>query len=115
ALYLRGRQKTAQVGMLRAMGAKNRVLRAVAVAEALVLWRMGTARGLALALGVAVVLGWHYRVSGAELRAVVGSGWWAVSVGGFLVGSLLGCVFGNLLATWRVYRRPAAESLGLTS
>jgi hypothetical protein len=54
-------------------------------------------------------------VTADELRAAARTGWWAVSVGGFLALSLLGCVAGNLWATARVRRRPASESLGLTS
>jgi hypothetical protein len=115
ALFLRGRQKAAQVGMLRAMGADARMLRMTTVTEAAVLWAEGTVLGLGMACLIGIGLCRKYEVTWDELRAAARTGWWAVFVGVFLAASLCGSTLGNLLATRRVRRRPAAESLGLTS
>ncbi len=115
ALYLRGQQKIAQFGMLRAMGADNRLLQTIAVTEAGGMWLGGTLVGLVLAVGIGAVLAWCCGVTAGEVAAGLQTGWWAASVGGFLLLSLACCVLGNLWATRQVRHRPAAESLGLTS
>ena len=113
ALYLRGRQKAAQVGMLKAMGANGRVLRAVAAVEAVVFWAIGTAVGLVLAAVVVAAACWCGAVTAGELAAGARTGWWAIYAAAFLLASLIACVAGHHLATRGVRRRPAAESLGL--
>jgi ABC-type antimicrobial peptide transport system permease subunit len=97
ALYLRGRHKAAQVGMLRAMGADDRVLWTVTAFEAALMWLVGVLIGLALASAAGATACGVYHVTADEFRAAFATGWWAVSVGGFLTGSLVGCVLGNLL------------------
>ncbi len=114
ALYLRGRQKAAQYGMLKALGATDATLRTLAVTEAAALWLAGASLGLAgaAALGASTLaaLGVGWDVLGAAL-----AGDWPPLVAGFLALSLVACVVGNAVATRWVRRRPAAESLGLTS
>ena len=114
ALYLRGRQKAPQVGMLRAMGAPRRALWLIAGAEAGVLWLAGTVFGLLLAVAVGLALCDAHSVTSDELRAAVRAGW-AGRAGLFIGASLLACVLGNWVATWGVRRRPPAEALTLSN
>ncbi|HYH67383.1 MAG TPA: FtsX-like permease family protein [Urbifossiella sp.] len=114
ALYLRGRQKAPQVGMLRAMGATDQVLRAVVAGEAAALWLVGTVVGLALAAAAGEAGRRYYALTDEEMAAARATGWWVWAVA-VSVATLVGCVVGNLAATRGVRRGPPAAALGLSS
>jgi len=112
-LYLRAKQKAAQIGMLRAMGAGDGVIDRVAAATAVLLWARGTGRGLVVGgvLGSAGALA--AGVTLAELAAALLSWEWVASVGGYLMVSLLGSVASGWLAIRPLRKASPAETLGL--
>lgn len=115
ALYLRGRQKGPQYGMLRALGADARLLRNMATVEATMLWVRGTGLGLLFFAFVALGVGHFHGLSRSELYAAVETSYLLYWVFGFVVASYITCLAGNHWATRGVRHRPPAESLGLTS
>ncbi len=116
-LRMRARQKAGEFGMLRAMGSPAPLLRAVALAEAVLLWAMGTVAGALLAAGLVltfVALGWS-GLSPTEQIAVASQWrWWAFYVG-FLIALLLAIATGMVLATRPFRTRPPIYSLSLSS
>ena len=111
-LSLRARQKAPELGMLRAMGMGDGLLRLTIIVEAFLLWLRGSCWGVLCAGVLGAILGLLYLEKG-ELRLLLG-GWWLVFVGLFIVGSLVVCILSALIATSRLRTQPPIVSLNLS-
>jgi hypothetical protein len=115
SLYLRGRQKAAQVGMLLALGTSRRGLLFLNLVESAVLWFLGTTLGLALVLMGTVMVLPAVGLTVEELWDATTSGGWMLIVFVFLGFSLLATAGGNAFATRDLRRGSPARGLGLAS
>jgi len=108
-LELRTQQKVAEIGLLRAIGISDALLRQVYEMEAALLWLLGAGAGLVLAAGVGVVLlGW---LVPGESWAVVANGRLVLLAVLIVGGSALVCWSGTWYATRAARRSAPADSL----
>jgi ABC-type lipoprotein release transport system permease subunit len=106
---MRTQPKVPEIGLLRAIGMDDRTLEGIYAAEAALIWLLGTAAGLVLALVVVGILVWLY-VRPDELRQLF-SWWWLRGLGLYLGGSAVLCWASVWWATRSARVSPPAESL----
>jgi putative ABC transport system permease protein len=81
------RERTAEIGLLRALGAKRRQILSLFLGEAVVLAGLGGTAGLVLGVGLAAVL--HWAVPALPVHTP-----WQYAVAALLVATLIGLVAG---------------------
>lgn len=113
ALLASVRERRREIGVLKAIGARDRDVRRVFLVEATVLGTLGgivgTVLGYAVALGVGAVVNTYLRREGlVGVSAAVP----LPVMAGVIVGSALVALLGGTLPAWRAARLPAREAVG---
>jgi hypothetical protein len=106
---LRARQKVTEIGMLKAMGVDNQLMRQLYLAESAVLWLFGALLGA----GLGVFAGWaieNWLPGDAQGRMVEFDCPWFYLVGA-AGGALVLCLLSTLVATHRARKASPIESL----
>jgi putative ABC transport system permease protein len=104
SMYTAVVERTREIGILKALGAKPRVILDILVREAVVLALVGCVIGILLAFGAkSVITG----IAPASLQVVTVPDWWPISAGIALAGALLGAVYPGMKAA----RQDAIEAL----
>jgi putative ABC transport system permease protein len=103
-MYTAVLERTREIGILKALGAKPRVIVDILVREAIVLAVAGCLIGIVLAFGAKSLI---MQLVPASLQVVTVPDWWPIAGGIALAGALLGAIYPGLKAA----RQDAIEAL----
>ena len=106
---LRAFQKVAEIGMLKAIGMSNGLLRQVYLAEATLIWLLGLGGGVVLGIGAGLLIAWHLGED-AEDRFTAFSCPWYLLLGVVGLGGLV-CWLSTLWGTRSARRASPIETL----
>ncbi len=104
SMYMAVIERTREIGILKALGAKPFTILNILVREALVLAVVGCVIGIALSYAAkSLIMAW----APASLQVVAVPDWWPIAGGIVLVGALLGAIYPG----WKAARQDAIEAL----
>ncbi len=104
SMYMAVIERTREIGILKALGAKPLTILNILVREALVLATVGCVIGIVLSLGAKLLI---MNLYPASLTVVAVPDWWPTTTGIVLIGALLGAIYPG----WKAARQDTIEAL----
>jgi putative ABC transport system permease protein len=104
SMYTAVIERTREIGILKALGAKPRTILDILVREAIVLALVGCLIGIVLSFGSKTLI---TTLMPASLRVIDVPDWWPIAAGIALGGALLGAIYPG----WKAARQDAIEAL----